>query len=128
MFAIAFCLLLKPYDDTCNKVRNGIFYFYAKNTNEKFKLIRSDTLQQEINLSKGDTSFWKINWLDNCAFSIKFLNTTKVMPQDEKVFRNSHIIVSRILKVSSEYYTYVAGLDSLNSKYTSTDTVWISLK
>ncbi len=42
------------------KVKNGEFYFYAKNSTDRFFIVRKDSSQEEINLNENDTSFGEL--------------------------------------------------------------------
>jgi hypothetical protein len=108
----------------CNKIKEGTFYFYPANAQKAFAVVREGAIQKEINLNTNDTSFWKVNWENDCVFSVKFIRKSHPMSDDEKSFYNSHITVFKILTITKEYYVFKAGLDSISNANILTDTMW----
>ena len=127
LFSTLILLALRTNYD-CAKIKIGHFYFYPNKGQYEFAIIREDSIQREINLKTGDTSFWKINWQDACSFNLKFIRKSTPISDDEKYFYNSHITVFRILKVKKDYYLFMAGLDSVNNKNAFKDTMWFKPK
>ena len=109
-------------------IKNGTFYFYPKNSKNRFCIIRMDSLQKEINLTTNDTSFWRINWQNDSSVSARFLRSTNKMPDGEVSFFKTHVVVMRIKNISSLYYTFSGGLDSFENLGDKKDTAWLSPK
>ena len=109
----------------CNKVKYGTFYFYPPNTNNEIFIIRNKDLKTEIDKKTKDTSYWQVKWKNDCEFSFKFIRKSKPISDDDKAFYDAHIIVAQIAKVSKQYYVYNAWLDAIESKYSSSDTIWL---
>jgi hypothetical protein len=108
----------------CSRVKNGNFYFYPVNTQKGFRVDRKGAVQSEINLETRDTSFWKVNWENDCAFDLKFIRKSQAISDDEKSFYSAHVTVFKILSVTKDYYVFKAGLDSITDKSVLTDTLW----
>lgn len=108
----------------CKDVKKGIFYLYPSSLQKGFIILRNDSIQKEINIETKDTSFWKINWKDDCICNLKFIRSTQIMPDEEKEFYNLHQPVINILGVTKNYYIFKVGLDSINAAKTITDTIW----
>ena len=108
----------------CSKVHTGKFYFYKNSDQYTSTIIRTDTVQIEINSKTKDTSIWKINWIDNCTFSTKYVSGLRINTQAEADFYRQSIIVFTIKELTDDYYTYSAEFkfNSLSNKYT--DTLW----
>jgi len=112
----------------CNKVKNGTFYFYPVSSKREFIIVRRNLVQEEINLKTNDTTFWKVNWENNCVFVLTFIRKTQPISDIEKSFYNSHITVFKVLKVTEDYYAFKGGLDSVHNARALTDTPWFKAK
>jgi hypothetical protein len=108
----------------CNKVKYGTFYFYPPKTNDEFVIIRDKDFQKEINFKTKDTSFWQVNWKNDCECSLKFIRKSGPVSNDEKAFYKAHVTVVQIAKVSKQYYVFKGGLDSIESRNPVSDTIW----
>jgi hypothetical protein len=91
-------------------------------------VIRQDSLQKELNLNTGDTTYWKVNWLDDCTFLAHYISGGLAKSDEEKDFLHNHKTVVQILKITPEYYIVEGSLDSLNSEMSIIDTIWIQGK
>lgn len=110
--------------DKCNRIRDGEFYFYSKDSTETL-ISRKDSLQVEITYTskETDTSYWRLQWKNNCVFTLAFLKSTRRMPEAERKFYMSGNMVSEILSVHKKFYVFKATFSS----YVATpivDTVW----
>ena len=108
----------------CRKVKTGTFYFYPANSQEAYTIIRNGAVQKEINMHQSDTAFFRISWLSDCSFTLKFIKKSRNLSDEEKSVYNAHNLVIEILEVTKQYYTMKAALDSLSSRMTFTDTLW----
>lgn len=111
-------------DSGCDKIKEGFFYFYPAKTQQAFAVVREGAIQKEINLKTNDTSFWKVNWENDCVFNVKFIRKSHPISDDEKSFYNSHITVFKILKITKNYYLFKGALDSISNANVLTDTMW----
>jgi hypothetical protein len=112
----------------CNKVKDGTFYFYPADTQQGVHVLRQGSLQTEIDLKTNDTSFWKVNWLDDCTFRVEFIRKSQPLTSYEKNFFNSHTVVYNILAISKDYYLFRLGLDSISNADSKTDTLWLKAR
>ena len=112
----------------CSKVKNGEFFFYPEGGKFEFKLVRKDSLQLEIDLNSMDTSFWKIQWVDNCTSTSEFISSTKQMEQGLLYFLSNHKAYQQIEEIRSDYYIIKMTLDSIVSSDYMRDTVWFKPK
>lgn len=103
----------------CKAIQNGTFYFYPEDQKKGYKLIREDTLQMEIELKTRDTSFWKIQWIDDCTCSSKFISMTKKkVDKNFLEYLNNHIAFMEVLEVEDKFYKMRIYSDSLtNDEY-----------
>jgi len=107
----------------CDTVKTGEFYFYPSNSKDSYHIIRKKNEQIEINLRSKDTSFWQLTWLAKCTASLKFKKGTNVPPTLLEFMQN-HTTVIEIKEITPKYYVFTANLDSLNSPFAKSDTVW----
>jgi hypothetical protein len=115
-----------PLKVSCKDFQNGQFHFYGKGSH--FLIIRKDSMQKEINLATQDTSFWKISWSDDCIYRAKYLYGGGNYSEEKKNLLRNHTTIIEIQKTTPEYYIFKASLDTLNSKYSLVDTVWVKAK
>jgi hypothetical protein len=113
---------------SCKNFRTGEFYFYSKTSGIGYKIIRDSTTQQEVVLHSNDTSFWRIQWIDDCKFIARWVSETEDVPEDLKKHYLTHITCIEILETNNDYYINRASLDSFNSSINKIDTVWLNPK
>lgn len=111
--------------DNCNAIHKGRFYFYPKSSNKKYKIIRDGKIQKEITLSTDDTAIYKINWIDDCTYTLDHISGGIKIPEGIK---KKPIIYTQFVSITSDYYLFKPCMDSLNSKYCLKDTMWSKAK
>lgn len=124
IFLLPTVVLAQSY---CSKIKKGKFYFYPPNSEKEFLIVRNNSIQKEININIGDTSYWKIYWQSPCIFNLKFLRKSQPVSHEELQFYNSHKTVIEVLKVTKDYYVFKGSLDSINTGAV-TDTLWFKRK
>lgn len=107
--------------DNCKDIHKGVFYFNSKISDKKYKIIRDGKIQKEITLSNSDTSFFKINWIDDCTYVLEHISGGANISK-------WHDVYTRFLSVTRDYYLFKACIDSLNSKVCLNDTIWLKPK
>lgn len=112
----------------CKDLKNGRFHFYGKHSEIHFLLIRQDSIQKEVNVVSNDTSYWKLKWINDCTYTANYLSGGGMKSEDEQKFLRSHTTIIEIQKATPEFYIIKGALDSLNSKMTVVDTVWMRAK
>lgn len=112
----------------CSDVKYGHFYFYGKSTGNSYQIIREDSLQLEVNANTNDTSFWKINWIDECSYKLKYLHGGGSNFSQMKDFLIKHTTCIQIREVKPEFYVFKVSLDSFNSNMSLVDTAWMKAK
>jgi hypothetical protein len=124
--AVLFPVVLFAQKETvdCSKIQKGSFYYYPSNTNKKFVITRTASIQKEIDMDSGDSSFYSINWRGDCLFNAKFISRSKPLSNEDLTFRKSHMIVSEVTAITDNYYVFRAGLDSISIGDPLIDTVW----
>ncbi len=112
----------------CVLFKKGRFHFYPKDSKIHYVVIREDSLQSEINLKTGDTSFWKIKWLSDCEFNCSYISGIKSSSKAEQDFFNKSILRISIVDGSKDYYVYDALFQSGSFTKQFNDTMWLREK
>lgn len=110
--------------DNCNSVHKGEFYFYPKSSNKKYKIIRDAKIQKEITLINNDTSVFKIDWIDDCTYTLEHISGGAKLPEGMKRPK----IYTQFITIKNNYYLFKACMDSIKSKYCLNDTMWTKSK
>src|SRR5688572_4913717 len=97
----------------CESLRTGTFYFYPANSGKAFQINRGYFVQAEIDLSKKDSSFWRLDWDANCVYRQHYISRTNPISREDSIYYHSHFAVCQVLAVSKDYYTFKVGVDSL---------------
>jgi hypothetical protein len=118
----------KPKQLNCKNLRTGEFYFYSKTSGKNYKILRDSSIQQEIILHTNDTSFWSVQWIEDCKFIARWVSETENILEDLKKFYLAHITCIEILETNNDYYINRASLDSFNSPINKIDTIWLRVK
>jgi len=110
----------------CTAIKNGRFYFYPSRSDRSYMILRKDSLQTEIDVKTGGTSFWRVRWIDSCTYTTRFLYASS--PEVTNLFSNNHIVIVQILRARKDYYVFTGRLDSISSPNSLTDTIWLHKK
>lgn len=114
---------IQPPD--CKSIQTGTFYFYPPDQKDGFKLIRNESMQVEVELKTKDTSFWKIQWVNDCVCTSTFISTTKKkVPKEFLSYVKSHIMYMEVVEVNEKNYKMRIYTDSLSNKEYYEDVVW----
>lgn len=112
----------------CKDFRQGIFYTYQKNSTNKLVIYRSGNVQKEVNPNNGDSALWKIDWLDDCHYTLKLTSSSIQWKPDVVKVLNEHKFVYSILKTNNDYYTFKGAVDKSSNPVIIEDTIWLTEK
>jgi hypothetical protein len=112
----------------CIPLRNGAFFYYPKNSHDKYVSKRDGAYQNEKNLHTGDTAVYKVEWLSDCKYSLKLISCSVKMSAGEKDFWENHKLVYDITSVAKNYYTFNGYADKSSNLVLGTDTMWMTEK
>jgi hypothetical protein len=111
----------------CAKVRTGVFYFYpAMDSSRSYIINRNDTVQEEIDVKDGDTSYYRVQWKNDCEFGLIFIRDTEKMPEEKREFMATHTVYCEVLKVTKKYYVFKGRMDPDPGMDIPADTLWMS--
>ena len=116
--------MILPLKIECLPIHTGRFFQYKNQGQLYSTIIRGDSLQMEINTQTGDTTNWKIYWIDNCSFSCQYISGLKDKSDQELAFYKQSIILFSIKTLEKDYYTYNAELKFNAQSKTFNDTIW----
>ncbi|MDB5277609.1 MAG: hypothetical protein JWR61_2564 [Ferruginibacter sp.] len=112
----------------CKDVNEGVFYSYPKNTSKQYQLNRKDDIQKETDLATGDSSLWKVSWLNDCTYSLTYISGSAKLTEEMKSFSGAHHLVTKIETVTNDFYSYQIFIDKVAGKYLLADTIWTQKK
>jgi len=113
---------------SCNDLKNGIYYYYTKNSPSHYILYRTENFQKEVDLTTGDTSLWKIAWQSDCKYSLQFVSSSlKRDPEFVKLLKN-HKLVYTVTAVTDDYYAFRGYVDKESNPPIIADTIWLREK
>ena len=124
LLSLALLLCRLSFSQSCSDLKNGTFYSYPKNSTEQWKILRDGSTEKDINLLTGDTSFWKIDWQNECQYKMKYLSGGgKLKKEDLDLFKN-HVLVLSVEVNNGNYYLTNYYLDKKSKVLFLSDTVW----
>jgi hypothetical protein len=126
-FSILSLSFLLP-NSQCDLFKKGRFHFYPKDSKSHYLIIREDSLQSEINLKTGDTSFWKIKWLSGCEFNCSYISGIKSKSTAQQDFFNKSNLTVSIVYTSKDFYVYDGIFQSGLFTKQFNDTMWLNEK
>lgn len=109
---------------SCPDLKNGIFNSYPKNSNDHFVLKRNSDFQVETNIKTGDSMRWKINWLNDCSYTLKFISGSGKKIAEMTDFLKKHTLEYQVANVTADYYIFKGYVDKISGTPIQTDTVW----
>lgn len=118
----------QPSKQDCDQFRNGTFYSYPKNSMDQYADIRNGDFQSEKNLITGDSSLWKINWHNDCTYTMQYISGNIKMSVEQVDFFQTHKILTKIETVNPDYYVYKTYIDKALGAFITTDTMWMQPK
>ncbi len=94
------------HENPCLKVKEGRFYYYSPGHEAHMIIVRGDSVQFEINMKTGDTSYWKIKWTADCQFSTHYLSGLKFTSKEEEYFYTTSTVTFTIGTITKDYFIY----------------------
>lgn len=108
----------------CTQLKKGRFHSYTRQ-GIHIVINRIDGIQQDINTKTNDTTYWKIDWLDNCRFAATYLTGSGPKTEEEKKFYQSTILFYEVKEIADNYYIGATTVKAPNGNSSSTDTTWL---
>ena len=131
----ALFLLISPFSSKCQSnsgssldLKKGTFNYYRKNSTEHFKTNRNGDSQTEINNRTGDTLLFKINWINDRSYALKYISSSGKSALEIPGFLKKHTLVYQVVNVTNDYYVYKGYVDRITKHAIQTDTMWVKEK
>jgi len=121
-------LFAQKESPACINIHTGTFYIYPKNTTEKYVDTRDNEFVHETDITTGDTSLWKIKWLNDCTYSLSLVEVSGEKADAVRAIMKKHTLVYKIKSVTNEYYVFDGYLDKTTNLPIQTDTMWTTDK
>lgn len=127
---IIFSLTSKSQSKTpnCLELKTGTFYSYPKNSNLRYNFTRTDDVQKEVNTNSGDSVLWKVNWISDCSYTLKYLSGSEKQKPEEADFLKKHKLLYEIGNITPNYYLFKTYVDNNKNPVIMSDTVWFKEK
>jgi hypothetical protein len=108
----------------CNSLKTGRFHSYTKK-GEHIQITRIDGIQQDVNTTTKDTTYWKIDWLGNCRFAASYLSGAGPKNDTEKRLYENTILYYEVKEIADDYYVGTTTVKAPNGNSMFTDTTWL---
>ncbi len=116
------CMNMTPAG--CDKVKNGRFYYFIKDSRARVHVERTDSLQVETNMQTRHSSRSKIAWTGDCKFDmyINAFSNTKLAGFDSLIAALP--VPVEIVKIERDFYISHAVFGMSEQKIESIDTIY----
>jgi hypothetical protein len=106
LFSIIFCISNISFRafQNCDSVKKGNFTYYAYNIEEQCIIERNDSIQSETIISNGKTVQTKVKWLNECEYTLTFLNANFYIPDSIINILKVSPVYTSIIKIEKDYY------------------------
>lgn len=94
----------------CSQVKNGEFYLSSSLADTRYRIVRTDSIQQETDLSTGYVFTLRVEWINDCEYDLHFISVDPVIKpttEEEKKLWYEYISSPsrvRIINVEKNYY------------------------
>src|SRR4051812_18988736 len=80
----------------CKDLHNGIFYTYWPKSDDHFVSIMQGNKLTEIAVNLGDTVHYRVDWIDDCTFTMQYASGGKKLSGKVLQFNMDHIFFNTI--------------------------------
>lgn len=94
----------------CEDYQDGTYEFTDWENDITYRLIRQDTLQKEFIVGIGDTSRYRVHWIDACTYELDILDGKPELME----FYGGRVLTIEILQTLQNGYqfkSHIAGTD-----------------
>ncbi len=109
---------------TCEDLKRGIYYCYDK-TGAEAIIRREEGFQYENEKKTGDSTMYKIEWVDDCTYTLKYVSGSAKQEAGVAKLLKDHKFAFEVTKVTDKYYVYKGYLDNVKKGVLMlSDTIW----
>jgi len=110
----------QPRQADCSKFRAGEFYLVNKKLGHKYRVLRNDVTQQEIDDKAGTTTTMKIKWITPCEYELAFLSAKGPGSDTMTSMPEARVVRTRITAVGDNYYVFETKAPGIDLIYSDT--------
>lgn len=108
--------------DDCSMLKNGSYSYTVESTGEKVEVVRKGNIQLEKTPAKGQYHKYQIDWIDDCDYTLRLLETNRPMVTAADSMMTKVIFKVKVTEVQQDYFLYSMTVDGLDNHYA--DTIW----
>ena len=114
--------------NNCLNLATGTFYSYPKNSANRFVTYREKTTAKEFDINNGDSTLWKVDWKDNCTYTLKYIRGSRKLTSQVANLVKNHELFYTIKTVAANYYVFNGYIDNAKGMSLGEDTMWLNEK
>ena len=109
----------------CSRYRKGMFYYHFKDSDRvsHYTVARTDSIQTETNADNGNVARYKIHWINNCSYELRFIEGTEKLPQEILGLKRKMVLQTTILSGNKTFYLFRSTSNA--SDKILQDTIWL---
>ena len=117
-------------DSNCSDFKLGTFYYNSKQSGRSYFITRTASIQTERDSFTGATTKAHINWINDCAYQLDYINETMSNQDTIAEYLKTHSLKTKILKTKKgeidgtryNYCVFETSVFGVNQKLM--DTLW----
>lgn len=115
--------------NNCAALHNGVYYFYPKNSIDRYTVLMEYGFEHELNTTTGDTVLWKLQWNNDCEYECSYAAGSFNTDDKTNRFFKKHTLVYVIETITPDYYLFKGYVDTKkNNQPIQIDTMWLHEK
>lgn len=97
-----------PVKNICETVRTGKFQLMDRDfaPDQKWTIIRTDSIQKEINHSTGGVNILSVKWVSDCEYELRYLGSQPADTSFDVEERRKRVLRISITKVGEDFYDF----------------------
>lgn len=104
---------------SCKEFKTGSFSIHSEITGTNFLIKRNDSTQIQTETETGNTSEWKIEWINDCEYNIYLIKDNYGLLKGGQ-FQTPPSINYKIIESTDRYYIF----QGVFNKVEMSDTIW----
>ncbi|MBO9155315.1 hypothetical protein ACFOTA_24100 [Chitinophaga sp. GCM10012297] len=97
-----------PEKSGCGKVKTGEFQMAGNEIapDQKWTIVRNDSIQTEINHNSGQINTLSVKWLNDCEYELRYLHSQPEDTSSSVVERRKRVVHVKITGVEENFYEF----------------------
>ena len=109
----------------CANLKESVVYTRSPDKHQPYRIFISGSTMKQVNLITGDSSLWKIQWVEDCGFTMGYLAGNDSLDRGQQYFLKRHVIALKIDRVTPNYYLCALYKDKIGHDWYARDTLWV---